>query len=155
MKTEISENQVNLLFGGNSVITFESKKTGKWYTYRIKQSRRNKDIYFVSVLRGSDNNNSYTYMGTIFNKKNFLTTNASTFKFDSPAVVAFNWCFENLLKNKLRFDNNVKMFHSGHCCRCGRLLTTPQSITAGFGPECITLMNKYANKTLNLFTANN
>ncbi len=26
--------------------------------------------------------------------------------------------------------------HSGHCCRCSRLLSVPSSITTGVGPEC-------------------
>lgn len=151
MKSEVSENKLDLLFGGKSIITFESKKTGKWYTFKIKQSRRNKDVYFVSVLRGTDNTNSYTYLGTIFNKKKFLITNATTFKPDSPAVVAFNWCFNTLLNKKETFNTNITMYHSGHCCRCGRLLTTPQSINAGFGPECISLINKNKDKSLSLF----
>ena len=150
MNTKIKENKLDLIFGGKAVITFESNTTGKWYTYKIVKSKK-ANIYFVSVLRGTDNTSSYTYLGTIFNKTFFSLTNGSTFKNDSPAVVAFRWCFNKLIQKPDVFEKNITMYHSGHCCRCGRLLTTPQSVSSGFGPECINLINKNKDKTLKIF----
>ena len=31
-------------------------------------------------------------------------------------------------------------WHEGRCGRCGRKLTVPESIEAGYGPECINLV---------------
>jgi hypothetical protein len=31
---------------------------------------------------------------------------------------------------------SVDVLHSGRCGRCGRTLTTPDSIERGLGPEC-------------------
>jgi UDP-N-acetylglucosamine 2-epimerase len=30
----------------------------------------------------------------------------------------------------------IEVFHMGACLRCGRALTTPESITRGLGPDC-------------------
>ena len=30
----------------------------------------------------------------------------------------------------------VKVFHSGKCGKCGKKLTTPESIKSGLGPYC-------------------
>ena len=32
--------------------------------------------------------------------------------------------------------DNLRVYHEGKCCRCGRTLTTPESIKKGIGPEC-------------------
>jgi hypothetical protein len=38
------------------------------------------------------------------------------------------------LKNDL--PNIVEVHHNGHCARCGRMLTVPESLYTGFGPDC-------------------
>lgn len=30
----------------------------------------------------------------------------------------------------------LQIFHEGRCGRCGRVLTVPESVETGFGPEC-------------------
>jgi len=32
--------------------------------------------------------------------------------------------------------DNVEFYHSGNCAKCGRKLTTPESIKNGLGPIC-------------------
>ena len=42
---------------------------------------------------------------------------------------------------KMHTATNVRLLRSTHCIRCGRRLTTPDSIRSGMGPECIRYLN--------------
>lgn len=34
------------------------------------------------------------------------------------------------------FHSNILAYYSGHCCRCGQLLTNKESLDIGLGPDC-------------------
>jgi hypothetical protein len=53
------------------------------------------------------------------------------------SVKAFDWFFNNRVSCNTDLPESVEFFHEGRCGKCGRKLTTPESVTAGFGPECI------------------
>jgi hypothetical protein len=38
--------------------------------------------------------------------------------------------------NAVLMPPEMEVEHSGHCGRCGRLLTVPSSVQSGLGPEC-------------------
>ena len=129
------------IVGGKAIITLESKKTGRWFTYKIQRNKNEKNNptspLFVSVLTGSDNESSYTYMGTIFcndDKLDFKLTKNSKISEKALSYLAFNYFFVNLMKNVKHVDLDV--YHRGICCRCGRAITVPESLITGFGPEC-------------------
>jgi hypothetical protein len=91
----------------------------------------------VSVLTGCDNENAYTYMGTIFknnDKLSFRLTKKSTITEEALSYKAFNFFINLLLVNKIHEDMGV--YHRGMCCVCGKSLTTPDSIRRGIGPLC-------------------
>ena len=132
-----------VMFAGKAILTFLSLPTQTRFTFkleRFEQSTSNPEAeksqpIGVKLLTGNDNNNDYTYMGTIFKDLNFrlkkdgkITANASSFK-------AFQYVYDKVLKGIE--DTRVEIYHSGQCCRCGRLLTDPESVKAGLGPECI------------------
>lgn len=117
---------------GKAVFTIVNEKTGNRFTYRVKQHKRKKSLYFVSTLTGSDNVSDYTYIGAIFGSE-FRLTKGSRVKDTAPSFVAFSW----FIKNIDRLPNALKVFHENRCGRCGRALTVPESIQNGFGPECI------------------
>ncbi len=126
----------NFVFGGNSTITLESGKTQKHFTFKVKAAKKDDKTspYFVSVLSGADNYSSYSYVGVISSdKKEFKLTQKSKVSSDDISYKAFNF-FSQLLKGKINADLNI--YHSGKCGRCGRKLTTPESILRGLGPEC-------------------
>ena len=145
-KLETVEDIKRFVTGGNAIMTLESKRTGRWFTYKIKKSK--KDIennvenspLFVSVLVGSDNESSYTYMGTIFNNNSFKLTKNSKIGEDALSYKAFTFFFNLLQNNKIHEEMSV--YHRGICARCGRTLTVPESLIHGFGPECYGLTNR-------------
>jgi hypothetical protein len=133
------------MIGGNAIMTLESKRTGRWFTYKIKRAKKDdeKSPFFVSILTGNDNETAYTYMGTIFNNDNklkFTLTKNSKIGEDALSYKAFNFFFKLMLDNKLHEE--IVIYHRGICGRCGRTLTVPESLSTGLGPECRGLVDK-------------
>lgn len=149
------------LLAGNATLTLVSKKTGTRYTYRVRvpedlrehrDARDVKKIYFVSLLTGSDNENSYTYIGQIFSDAvKYTHGKKSRLTLEAPGVKAFEW-FARMVLNPSAPDlpASLEVWHEGRCGRCNRLLTVPESIARGIGPECAGKMSatwvKPANK---------
>jgi len=76
----------------------------------------------LSYLSGSDNTGDYTSMAFV------VGSALRVFKrYRESAVVEF--------AEALMADPDAALV-AKHCARCGRTLTTPESIAAGFGPEC-------------------
>lgn len=127
------------LVGGDAVVTFESRKTGARFTYRIRlaEPRPGDDRappHFVSVLTGPNNGHDYVYLGCIFGKKVYSHGKNSTIDRSAPSATAFAWVWKHLSAGKM--PEGLAVYHEGRCGRCGRRLTTPESITTGFGPVC-------------------
>jgi hypothetical protein len=135
MINELKDNDIKIfIYAGNATFTITNTKTGNRFTYKVRKSKDN-DIYFVSVLTGSDNTNDYSYIGFIKNEL-FKTSKKSKVTSDSPSFKVFNWFMINI--NKI--PSIVQVLHEGSCGRCGRKLTTPESIERGIGPECVRIM---------------
>jgi len=139
------------IVGGNAIFTLESKITGNWFTYKIKKMKDadEKSPLFVYVLTGSDNEGSYTYMGSIFNygKLIFKLTPKSKIKQDALSYKAFSFFFNLLMLNQIHKDMGI--YHKGICAICGRTLTTPESLKNGIGSTCagiISTKNSIKNK---------
>ena len=130
------------ILAGKSFFTVQNKETGGRYTYKVTQAKDDegnfKNLWFVSILTGSDNEGSYTYAG-IINNDNFRLTGKSRFTTDATSVKGFNWLWNNI-RNNIELPEKVEFFHAGRCGRCGRKLTTPDSIELGFGPVCVGLL---------------
>jgi hypothetical protein len=146
-KLDSVEDIKRFVVGGNAIFTLESKKTGRWFTYRIKKSKTIENSpFFVSVLTGCDNESAYTYMGSIFkneDKLKFNLTKNSKIGEDAMSYKAFNVFFNLLLLNKIHEDMGI--YHRGLCCVCGRTLTTPESIKNGIGPFCAGISSEKDN----------
>lgn len=145
MESKLIECKDALFFmlAGKALFTLRSKLTNNRFTFYVEQARDKKPIYFVSLLTGQNNETDYTYIGFIkvtdgypvFSKgaKGNVAETATSF-------LAFNHVFKHLSNNEN--INTLEIWHEGYCCRCGRLLTTPESVDRGIGPECIKLINK-------------
>lgn len=130
--------------------TFRAVKTGTRYTYRVnagdltdeQKAKGWKPLYFVKLLTGSDNENDYTYMGYVMFKggstPEFRLGKSSKYNAESQPVKAFTWALSILVQG--RMPQGLEIWHEGRCGRCNRTLTTPESIEAGFGPDCLELM---------------
>jgi len=136
---------ISYVTGGNTTFTLYSTKIEKRYTYKIKVSRKNENLFYVYVLYGQDNCNDYRFIG-YFYRDNFILRQ-SKFKTDDPDVIfstdiRFRMIedFLQILCTEDELPETCLFYPSGRCARCGRMLTTPESIQTGFGPECIKYM---------------
>ena len=132
---------------GNAYFTIRSQKTGTRYTYRVSRAKPNAGYcqwckaepcrcvppYFVSLLSGPENTSDYTYLGMV-RENLFRLTRASKMNETSLPVRAFRWVWEHLVRREL--PPQTEIWHEGRCGRCGRMLTVPESVAAGIGPEC-------------------
>jgi hypothetical protein len=126
---------VRYILAGRATVTLVSQKTGQRYTYKVTAPKKGSpSTRFVSLLRGSNNEGDYTYMGAIFGGERFTTTPKSRVAQDAPSYRAFNWALGKLLQGVV--PENLEIWHSGCCGKCGRKLTVPESIASGLGPVC-------------------
>lgn len=125
----------NFVNGGNATFTIRNPSTGGRFTFKVREGRDEHAPRFVSVLSGPDNTADFSYLGCIFEGDRFVVTSKSRIKPDAPSAKAFRWLHERLTAG--RDLGPVEFFHEGRCARCGRTLTVPESITTGFGPECV------------------
>lgn len=130
---------LKFILGGNAYFTLVSKRTGTRFTYRVSVAKDKPTTFFVSVLNGPDNWQNYAFFGMIFTDKEqpkfVYSRKSAKVSEDAPSVRAFAWAFEKL---QYGFGHDqLEVYHSGKCGRCGRMLTVPESIASGFGPECI------------------
>ena len=136
MERILSENAKELALAGNSLITLESDATNKHFTYKIQRSVNDDNLYFIKTLRGPDNEKDYRYIGCYFSDTGTFVVE-KTYKnmpsFDWPKSIQAIRYFLNYIDN---LPDKLHVYHNGRCCRCGRILTTPESIKRGLGPEC-------------------
>lgn len=133
-----AEQALKFALAGDARLTLVSKKTGARFTFRVAQKRdadkRPVGPHFVSVLTGPDNTRDYTFLGSVFDRAVYRHGRKSRVGADAPSTRAFAWVFERLAKGQL--PEQVEIWHEGRCGRCGRALTTPESIATGIGPVC-------------------
>lgn len=123
----------SFILAGNATFTLVNEESGNRFTFKVV--RPDEDTpHFVKVLTGSDNEDDFTFLGTIFNKRDFRHGRRSRITPEAQSAKAFNWAWPRILSDGL--PPQVKVFHEGRCGRCGRKLTVPESIESGIGPEC-------------------
>lgn len=139
---------MKFFLAGKAFFTLRSQKTGTRYTYRVNRATdkndetKKLDLWFVSLLVGPDNWSNYQYIGVIRKQDDtgytFTTTGKSRMPPEAAPVKAISYVIDCL---RSRPDApNCEIWHAGKCGRCGRLLTVPESIATGFGPECAGLI---------------
>lgn len=130
------------VLGGNAYFTLRSKVTGARYTYRVYQGKKAKlrgvEVYYVELMRGRDNNNDYAYFGWIKDNLFMHDKQRGRVTAEANSVVAFDWFWRYvILARSEKARAIIEVWHAGRCARCGRRLTVPESLTSGYGPECI------------------
>lgn len=123
---------------GKATITLRSLATGGRFTYRVKKSEDGR-VWFVSVLSGADNESSYTFLGTIKQDRTYAHGRKSRVSPVAQSAKAFAWFEDNVIRRG-SLPDTVEVWHEGRCGRCNRKLTVPESISHGFGPECVRYM---------------
>jgi hypothetical protein len=132
------------VLAGNAYFTLVSQRTGVRFTYRVSKSKpnpaypQNGDTYFVSVLTGPDNWSNYSYAGLLQEMGGLgwgvRQTRGSKISPNNPGYRGVVWFLGRVLNG--RPAESVEFYHAGKCGRCGRMLTVPESIQVGLGPEC-------------------
>ena len=123
-------------------VTLRSIASGAHFTYRVARpaGKGEERPWLVSILTGPDNTSDYVYLGLLrvdaagvilqHTTKSGLPTTA-------PAWKAWDFLTRAVLQRG-RMPAALEVFHEGRCGRCGRKLTTPESVALGLGPECAT-----------------
>lgn len=124
------------LFAGKCTFTISNNKN-QHYTFRIDKIKHY-SIYIVKLLTGPNNTRDFTYLGMLWNKTKtpISLTKASKFNKGSLPYKVFVFA-QKVLANSKALPKGYNINPSGRCFRCGRKLTTPKSIKANYGPECI------------------
>lgn len=124
------------ILAGNCIFTLYSKKLDTRYTFKIQQDKNNEERYFAKVLFGPDNENDYRYIGLFYSDTLGLkTSSAAHIPYTAPQFVMLQY-FLKIVQGEYPWPDTCQFYPSGKCCRCGRTLTTPESIESGIGPEC-------------------
>jgi hypothetical protein len=128
------------VLAGKARVTLKSLVTGDHFSYRITKNKPRpeyeyREMWFVDLLSGPNNELDWRYMGVIDARQDyqFRVTDKSAVK-EGKGKEAWEWVWEKLRQGVM--DERVEVWHEGRCGRCGRLLTTPESISRGLGPEC-------------------
>ena len=132
----------DFILAGKATFTVSNAK-GKHYTFKVVKKKRNESdghIWFASMLSGPDNESCYTYIGTV-NEISGVPhlTQKSKFSKSSQPYKVLRWAL-GVVWGRNKLPDGYKIQHAGKCGRCGRTLTTPESITRGIGPECLAKM---------------
>lgn len=135
------------VLAGHALFTLVSKRTGERRTFLVEKGEPNerfpKPGYFVRLLTGPDNTNDFSYIGFMWERDGSIgfkpgRNPGAGLEYGSPAVAGFAW-FTSALNAPAaaeRFLAQAEFWHAGRCGKCGRTLTTPESIAAGIGPVC-------------------
>jgi len=142
------------VFAGQAVFTLRSAKTGVRMTYKvrakkadIKEKARREAVgepveegfvtYFVNLLRGPDNTTDFAYLGVLREPGRFFTTAKSQVGRHATAWKALVWFLDEMKSGRAVLGGHpLEFWHAGRCGHCGRLLTVPESVECGIGPEC-------------------
>jgi len=121
---------LQFILAGNALFTVENAETGNRFTFKVRKPDDDKP-HFVSVLTGADNENDYSFLGTVFDGNRYRHGRKSRIASTAPSARAFEWLLRKLsLRNDL--PAQVRVCHCGKCGRCGKTLTVPASVDSGF-----------------------
>ena len=132
---------------GKAIFTI-SAPSGARYTFRINRKNVNyqtnlpklgDDVFFMYVK--TDNVDGYAYVGAVAPEEGGLIhTKAS--RFPRPAQPYQVALFAlRIIWGRQALPEGYTLLHAGRCGRCGKVLTTTESIQTGIGPECQKRMN--------------
>lgn len=126
----------DFLLAGRAIFTVTNGK-GDRYTYRVaaKKDEGKPAVYFAGVLAGSNNESDYRYIGIVDAGMMRLRATKRGLDPKSTAFRALDWVLM-IVDGKRALPEGYTLQHAGRCGRCGRLLTVPESIETGLGPEC-------------------
>ena len=139
----------DFLLAGNATFTIRTPDGHRTYKIVRKDATGQwPETFFVSLLTGPQNTDDYTYLGKLdpFTGQLVPTAKSGWREKEPPFAVKL---LNRVLARVWSFDHGAferhgyKLLHAGRCGRCGRMLTRPDSIASGLGPECAGLIKSY------------
>ena len=135
----------DFFFGGKATFTVQNNQSGEHRTYKIRKGKFNPryptPAWFIKQMTGTDNDSHYSDIGKVDpGTGNITLTRFSKFSNDSKQMKAAKWIMTRIAYGS-EFPDFFEIRHAGKCGRCGRTLTTPESLDCGIGPECRRIMN--------------
>jgi hypothetical protein len=136
---ELSE---KFLLAGRALFTVSNPK-GDHYTFKVRRvesewpvgSGRMSVTYFVNV-KTSGSDRPYQYIGILKTDTGDIKCTAkSAFLPGTKEYDVAKWACQSVIGAKM-IPDGYHIEHAGHCGKCGRTLTDPESIQRGIGPEC-------------------
>ena len=121
----------NYITAGKCKVTLKSQRTGDHFTFKVRV-KKGTSTFYVEVLSGV---RFYTYVGLFGANMELFGKNKT-----SKSFRAFRFLLKNLRAGELHPE--LEVLKSSVCCKCGRDLTTPESIEDGIGPECKKMLTK-------------
>ena len=127
IRFETAAEAVRYIMAGYAIVTVVSNKTNVHFTYKILLRNRRYLIY-VRTKHG------YKFiMFLLYNGRKIQYAKNGIGK-NHILVKAFRWTWGHLSHNSL--PKTLSVYRYNLCCRCGKRLTTPESIKKGIGPIC-------------------
>lgn len=129
---------------GRATITLVSVASGARYTYRVERFPKGAPARFgasdrvVLLLTGPNNASDYTRVGHLRTGPGgavFRPVKGARMHHDAPPLAAMTWAVR-VLQRGGTMPAGLEVYHDGTCARCRRILTTPESVSRGLGPEC-------------------
>jgi len=113
--------------------------SGEHRTIRVKMGFKNtvKECKIVGYLSGPNNEGDYTYFGHITSDGGIIFWRSWTTSNQGIRINGIIRALARLASSKEECGKAYAL-KSGRCWRCNRLLTVPESIKRGIGPECLT-----------------
>ena len=139
MNNEILDRHIEkFLFAGNSYFIMTSKRTGTKYQFHIC-SNDEKTLWFVNVV----DKHGAEYAGYIKKFKgayNWYKGRGGKYDLSDNRILSLMWLTRHL--HDVDIQDKITIQHVGRCARCGKKLTTPESIELGLGPICADVVFK-------------
>lgn len=133
------QNPKDFILAGNATFTLLSENTNTHFTYKMVKSKDDENLYFIKLLRGPNNEEDYSYLGCYYKDSKYFNPAKQWKWLNKEAWPKSLQAIRYFLLNLDNIPPKLKVYHEGRCGRCGRKLTTPESIISGFGPECVKL----------------
>jgi len=129
----------------NGKFTIQRSSTGTHRTFNIHTNIKGKyrGVRFVSLLTGPNNSRNYTSFAIVSDdrKRLFVFNSLRGHERSKPSKWESYACILECMLLGLSNDHyeglGYSISGSRRCARCNRVLTTPESISRGLGPECI------------------
>ena len=94
------------MFGGKARFTLQSLKTGMRYTYLVRAKKEDvkaglvDKTYFISLLRGPNNDADYAYLGVLRRPGKFFITSASRISRHPGSYKALVWTLDQMCNGR-------------------------------------------------------